>query len=303
MTPRVDLADLGRRLDLRQRPRSWGGDCPACSYHGAFSMKPGKHGGVRAYCANGCTPDTLDDALTRALGTGWKPPARLPDADVAGQRAAKQAAAAQLFRGSTPTHPSDPSGLYLTRRGLGAFIGCPALRYRGDCCHTDGGRHPAMVAEVLDADGRPIAIHRTYLDRSGRKASLDPVKMTLGPMWGGAVRLTDDPDPPPALIVGEGIESSASAGLLLDLPAWPALSAGNLGGGLVLPDAVRDVTIAADADPVGMREAQRAARRWRAEGRTVRIIAPGISGQDFNDVLQQDHAPGAAVGGDHDCNR
>lgn len=285
MRQHVDLADLGRRLDLRKRPRSWGGDCPACSYRSAFSMKAGKHGSIRAFCANGCTSDVLDDALTRALGADWKPPAQLPHADVAFQRAGKQAAAAGLFAGSTPTLASDPSGCYLTRRGLSSFIGCPALRYRGDCTHQAGGRHPALVAEVLDADGRPIAVHRTYLDRQGGKASVDPVKMTLGPMWGGAVRLTPDPTPRSELVVGEGIESSGSAGLLLGLPAWAALSAGNLGGGLVLPETVRSVTIAADADPVGQREAHQAARRWRAEGRTVRVVAPDRPGQDFNDLL------------------
>jgi len=141
------------------------------------------------------------------------------------------------------------------------------------------------VAEVVDAAGQPIAVHRTYLDRQGRKAGVEPCKMMLGPMWGGAVRLTPDAALPRELVIGEGIESSASAGLLLGLPAWAALSAGNLGGGLILPDAVRAVTIAADADPVGQREAQQAARRWRAEGRTVRIVAPNRPGQDFNDLL------------------
>lgn len=286
MIGRMDLADLGRRLALRQRSRSWGGDCPVCSYHSAFSIKPGKYGGVRAYCANGCTPDALDDALKQALGTDWRPPARMPDADVAIQRAGKQAAAARLFSGSTPLTTADPAGLYLSRRGLAGFIGCPSLRYRGDCHHQDSGRMPALVAKVTDAAGQPIAVHRTYLDRKGEKADVDPCKMTLGPMWGGAVRLTLDPAAPPTVVVGEGVESSASAGLLLHLPAWAALSAGNLGGGLVLPDAVRVVTIAADADPVGQREAQAAARRWQAEGRTVRIASPDSAGQDFNDLLQ-----------------
>jgi len=285
MTARVDLDDLGRRLDLRKRPRSWGGDCPACSYKAAFAMKAGKHGGVRAFCANGCTLDQLDDALQRALGSDWTPPARLPDRDVATQRAGKQAAAARLFAGSTPLTAADPAGLYLAGRGLAGFIGCPALRYRGDCHHQDSGRLPALVAEVVDAAGQPIAVHRTYLDRQGRKAGVEPCKMMLGPMWGGAVRLTPDAALPRELVIGEGIESSASAGLLLGLPAWAALSAGNLGGGLILPDAVRVVTIAADADPVGQREAQQAARRWRAEGRTVRIVAPNRPGQDFNDLL------------------
>ena len=300
MTPCVDVDDLGRRLDLHKRPRSWGGDCPACSYSNAFSMKPGKNGGVRAFCANGCTHEVLDEALTRALGTDWTPPARLPDVDIAAQRKGKQAAAARLFSGSTAVLPTDPAGLYLAQRGLAAVLPCPALRYRGDCHHQSGGRLPALVAEVLDATGQPIAVHRTYLSRDGRKASLDPAKMTLGPMWGGAVRLTPDPTPPAELLIGEGIESTASAGLLLGLPAWAALSAGNLGGGLVLPDGVRAVTIAADADPVGLREAQAAARRWRAEGRTVRIVAPTAAGADFNDTLA---AQARAAGGDHDDSR
>ena len=298
MIGRVDLADLGRRLALRQRPRSWNGDCPACSYRSAFSMKPGKYGGVRAYCANGCTPDALDDALKQALGTDWRPPARLPNADIAAQRAGKQAAAARLFNGSTPLTATDPAGLYLARRGLAGFTGCPSLRYRGDCHHQDGGRLPALVAAVVDAAGQPIAVHRTYLDRKGQKAAVDPCKMTLGPMWGGAVRLTLDLAPPPAVVVGEGIESSASAGMLLRLPAGAALSAGNLGGGLLLPDTVPVVTIAADADPVGQREAQAAARRWRAEGRTVRIALPDSAGQDFNDLSQNcaQRAAGVAHG-------
>lgn len=287
MTPRIDVAELGRRLDLDKRPRSWSGTCPSCDYARAFTIKAGKHGGVRAYCANGCTLEQLDDALTRTLGAEWTPPPRLPDADVAAQRLGKQAAALRLFRGSTPLTAADAAGRYLARRGLSAILSCPALRFRGDASHQAGGRHPALVSEVLDAAGQPIAVHRTFLARDGSKATLDPCKMTLGPMWGGAVRLTLDPAPPAELVVGEGIETSASAGLLLDLPAWAALSAGNMGGGLVLPDAVRSVTVAADADPVGQREAHAAARRWRAEGRTVRIVTPTAAGHDFNDTLQQ----------------
>ena len=305
MMPRVNMDDLARRLDLRKRPRSWGGDCPACSYSNAFSMKPGKSGGVRCYCANGCTLDQLDDALQHALGADWTPPARLPDGDVAAQRAGKQAAALRLFSGSTPLTAIDPAARYLARRGLVAFVGCPALRYRGDCHHQAGGRHPALVAEVLDVAGRPIAVHRCYLTREEAKAVLEPCKVSLGPTWGGAVRLTPDSAPPPAVLIGEGIESAASAGLLLGLPAWAALSAGNLGGGLVLPAAVRSVIIGADADKVGQREAQAAARCWRAEGRTVRVALPDTSGQDFNDILQNraGRAAEAAHGRRHDPTR
>jgi hypothetical protein len=99
------------------------------------------------------------------------------------------------------------------------------LRFHPDCPHPEGGRLPALIAAVTDADGGFLAIHRTFLTHDGRKADVDPPRATLGPYWGGAVRL----DPlAPELVVGEGVESSASAGRLLGLPAWAALSAGNL---------------------------------------------------------------------------
>jgi putative DNA primase/helicase len=86
------------------------------------------------------------------------------------------------------------------------------------------------------------------------------------------------------LVIGEGIESSAAAGLLIGLPAWAAISAGNLGSGLVLPAEVRAVVIAADPDPPGEAAAQAAAKRWTSEGRQVRIARPNGTG-DFADLL------------------
>jgi putative DNA primase/helicase len=79
---------------------------------------------------------------------------------------------------------------------------------------------------------------------AGQKANVEPAKATLGPLCNGAIRLD-----PAALetVVGEGIETSASAGLLLGLPAWAAVCAGNLAK-LILPESVRIVTIAADRD-------------------------------------------------------
>jgi putative DNA primase/helicase len=141
-----------------------------------------------------------------------------------------------------------------------------------------------MVAEVLNMAGHPVACHRTYLTRDGGKAGVDPVKASLGPVWGGAVRLDQAA---PELVIGEGIETAASAGLLLRLPAWAAISAGNLGRGLVLPSEVRAVVIAADPDPAGKAAAAAASTRWQAEGRHVRIATPDQSRQDFNDVLQE----------------
>ena len=46
------------------------------------------------------------------------------------------------------------------------------------------------------------------------------------------------------------------------------------------------VVIAADPDLPGHRAAVDAARRWRGEGRTVRIATPDAAGTDFNDLLR-----------------
>ena len=139
-----------------------------------------------------------------------------------------------------------------------------------------------MLALVQDVTGAPIAVHRTFLTLSGCKADVEPIKASLGPIFGGAIRLDPVAE---TIVVGEGLETSASAGRLLDLPAWAAIAAGNLAQKMQLPPEVRSVVIAADGDGPGKRAAQMAAARWRAEGRRVRIATPDVAGADFNDIL------------------
>jgi phage/plasmid primase-like uncharacterized protein len=118
--------------------------------------------------------------------------------------------------------------------------------------------------------------------------------MTFGSVHGAAVRLWPAA---PRLVVGEGIETTIAAAALLRLPGWAGVSAGNLGEAMALPPLVREVIIAADNDPVGQREAERAARRWAAEGRRVRIATPDAPGTDFADLLlQRRRAPEVAHG-------
>jgi len=95
------------------------------------------------------------------------------------------------------------------------------------------------------------------------------------------------------MVIGEGIESSASAGALLGLPAWAAISAGNMAKALVLPLEVRSVVIAADNDKPGIEAAEAALRRWQCEGRAVRIFKPDDPGTDFNDIVQRRMREGA----------
>ncbi len=139
-----------------------------------------------------------------------------------------------------------------------------------------------MVALVTHgATGLPIAIHRTFLaPDGGGKAPVDPAKMMLGPCRGGVVRLTEAGD---VLMVGEGIETCLAAMQATGNAAWAALSTSGLRS-LDLPRDVRDLIVLADGDEPGEAAAQDCARRWKREGRRVRIARPP-KGSDFNDML------------------
>ena len=74
-------------------------------------------------------------------------------------------------------------------------------------------------------------------------------------------------------MVGEGIETCLAAMQATGHPAWAALSTSGLRA-LDLPRDVRDVIVLADGDEPGEAAAQRCARRWKREGRRVRIARP-----------------------------
>jgi hypothetical protein len=143
-----------------------------------------------------------------------------------------------------------------------------------------------MVALVTHGvTGSPIAVHRTFLAYDGGgKAPVDPAKMMLGPCRGGAVRLGE---PGAVLMVGEGIETCLAAMQATGNAAWAALSTSDLRS-LDLPRDVRDVIVLADGDEPGEAAAQDGERRWKREGRRVRIARPPQA-MDFNDLLKAPH--------------
>ena len=192
----------------------------------------------------------------------------------------KTASALALWRGSLDPRGT-PVETYLRSRGLGMLTSA-ALRFHAGLRHPTAGIWPVMVALVTNgADGRPIAIHRTFLARDGAaKAPVDPQKMMFGPCCGGAVRLADPSD---VLMVGEGIETCLAAMLASGHPAWAALSTSGMHS-LDLPNDVRDVIVLADGDEAGEAAARDCASRWKREGKRVRIARPP-HGFDFNDLL------------------
>ena len=145
-----------------------------------------------------------------------------------------------------------------------------------------------MIALVEHVEFDSVVIHRTWLQADGAaKASFRDPRLSLGPVGGAAIRLAEARADQP-LIVAEGIETAASAMLVMGWPGWAALSASGIER-LILPPLplAATVFIAADNDPsgTGERAARAAAERWIAEGRKVRIALPPVLGSDWNDVL------------------
>lgn len=272
--------ELAARLGLRRSAGGWTGRCPACGYKTGLRLSE-KAGRALWWCAS-CQDQA---AVTAAIAGGEVAPVPAEPAAPGGDTLDKQAAALRLWDAALPRQGT-PVEAYLARRLPGADLA--ALRdvaFLPQAKHPAGARHPCMVALLRNVRGQPVAVHRTFLAPGGAgKAKLDPAKMTLGPVRGAAVRLHAVAD---RLVIAEGIESALAAAHLLRLPAWAAVSAGNLRDSLALPPSVREVTIAADHDPPGLAAAQAAAARWKAEGRAVRIAKPHRPAADFADLLAE----------------
>jgi hypothetical protein len=143
---------------------------------------------------------------------------------------------------------------------------------------VEGRRRGCIVAPINDhGTGLVVGVWR-ILPTPGGKAE----RRGLGPTRGNASRLYSAPGP--AVAIAEGVEDSVAAHELTGLPAWAALSAGNMAD-LVLPTRLAEVLILADADDAGRGGAHALAGRLRAEGRSARVLRP-TAGKDPNDVLR-----------------
>jgi len=272
---------------MHRRGSKWcGGECPFCGYE-TMDLLVRSDGTLLLGCP--LCPDRRDEfeAMLREAGV---PDGAVSDQDKAQrleeeeeQKRRSTEWARQLWVASGPV-VGTPAECYLNMRRLPHLVRRRDLRYHPACWHKyERAKLPALIAKVIGANGNPVAVHRTWLQCDGSgKADIEEPRMSLGPVKGGAVRL----DPAATeMVVAEGIETSASTGLLMKLPAWSAVSASNLKNGLILPDEVRSILIATDRDSAGEKAARAAERRWKAEGRIVRLLWPRKAGVDFNDIL------------------
>ena len=168
---------------------------------------------------------------------------------------------------------------YMKSRGITAPAPA-ALRFHPSLKHRDSGKVlPAMVVAVTTWPGTyVVAIHHTYLRPDGStKADVDPDKMSLGPIRGGAVCLGPLA---PKMAITEGIEDGMTILQETGMSVCAATSASAMRS-MVLPDLpmAAEVVVCSDSDPVGQRAAWVATERCISEDRTVHVaILPLESG-------------------------
>lgn len=212
-----------------------------------------------------------DDESTR------RAPSRIVAQPLDEERVAR---AGRLWEESTPLKHS-VADAYLRRRvvpaGLWESI---ALRFHPRMTSLDDrARRPALVSAISDAQGALQGVQVTLLSTHGTaKAAVATPRRVIGKLMGGTVRLAEAQD---ELAIGEGVETMLTASDVFGVPAWAALSAGNLAR-LIISHPLRRLIIAADNDEAGMRAAQ--SLRARMTGSTlVEIEAAPAGFNDWND--------------------
>jgi putative DNA primase/helicase len=213
---------------------------------------------------------------------------RKGDARLDAQREAERiTSAVRLFNEAHGPYGS-PVEAYLRSRKIALGLGAGEWVRFHPACPFAGQRAPTMICLVRDMKtDEPRAIHRTALDRDGNGIEINGHKrLSLGPIGGGAVKITSHADVYSDLGVGEGLETTLSLRFIRDFgqrPLWALLSAVNLSKLPTFPS-LRKLWIATDHDAAGLRAARSLADRWRSAGREVLCFIPTTPGLDLNDL-------------------
>lgn len=197
---------------------------------------------------------------------------------------------------SKPVCEGDLAHRYLTTRGCGGRAYEGGLRLHPAMRDGAGGVRPAMLGIVVDAGGKPVSLHRTFLrPDGGGKAEMDaPRKLMPGELPEGAcVRLSAWTGAGP-IGIAEGIETAMSASILFGVPVWAAIST-KIMAKWTPPEGADEVLIFGDNDPKfgGQAAAYALAHSIAVKpgAPPVQVHIPALTGTDWNDELTAGRKP------------
>lgn len=210
---------------------------------------------------------------------------------------------------SVPITESKEALTYLKARGLNINCLPKTLRGIGSTIYyenVDGklvkSWWPALLGMYFDSKGKPLTLHRIFLNKSGdKKAPVECPKKIMAPphdMRGGAIRL-DEPrifkdqlGEHGILALAEGIETALAVRQCTRLPTWACYS-NTLLEQVVIPKGINRVIIYADKDAkgAGQESAYKLQHRLRSQDIEADVLLPPmnlVEGQksiDWLDVL------------------
>lgn len=259
--------------------------CPAHDDGNPSLSVSERNGKVLFKCFAGCTQDAVLAALRQRglwpLATARTTKSPKSKTEVApddkfdlGYRIARAATQADL----------KPEA-YFRARGLKAAPPGAMLLPSTDTYRFLRKRYPAVVCCLTDRSGKLRGSQVTFLNKSGNgKLNTRTPRRRYGAGAGAFFHIGRASHSKP-LIVGEGIESTASAAEIAGLPAIAVLSASNMKS--IKPPPCKSVIICGDNDKAGKEAAAVLAERLVREGKPVSIALPPGDGEDWNDVLKR----------------
>jgi putative DNA primase/helicase len=262
----------------------------------SIRFDPHAPGGFLVHCFGAGDPLAEKDRIRQILGQrrserNPRPTLQSPASERDNEQRITQALA--IWQQSQDPHGTAVE-TYLGSRGLvlPESAAGEAVRFHPSCPFA-GQQVPVMVCLVRDAvTNKPKAIHRTALSLDGRKVMVGlHDRLSLGPIAGGAIKLTPDEDVTTCLGIGEGIESSLSLRSMPEFgpsPVWSLIASGGMERLPVL-SGIESLWIAVDHDAAGLKAAQAVARRWRAAGAEAFLVTPSARRADLNDLLTGTH--------------
>jgi putative DNA primase/helicase len=277
-------AELVHRLGGAWHPHGAMCRCPAHDDRvPSLSVRIG-HSSLLFKCFAGCTNHDVLRAIRRlrlAVPVGPS-----PSSIAAGPSDDRTAALARSLWDGARALAGSPGEAYLWTRCIGTLP--DGLRFHA---RTPLGRgravryRPAIVAAIKDRGGL-VAVQRLFLasDGNGLASDLLKRKRTLGRPLGGAVCLQPAG---PCLGLAEGVESAASASILLGIPVWAALGSERLHQ-VRIPDPVERLILLPDNDLAGRRAERLALSAYRSRPFAVETLWPWSGLNDWNDVLMRE---------------
>jgi hypothetical protein len=240
------------------------------------------HCGESGYVHDGATASNVIDLAER------KRRQDLSAKREAADKAQRTASALQLWDERQPFVGSRAETYLRVTRKLGDWLDAfdldESLGFHPSCPFS-GERLPCMLALVRDIKtDAPIAIHRTALTTDALPQRIS--RLSLGPVAGGAVKLSLDGDVISGLLIGEGIETTLSASLKFKFrPCWSVISRSGIASFPAL-SGIESVTVAVDNDENGdgQRSAATLVDRLTLEGIEVYTVQTSLA-KDFNGAL------------------